>query len=464
MRQDGEGLLVGPFERRPAALGARRRPARLVEPAPAPRPAPHHAGLWRRPSGACPPSPTRRSRRRSTARTATRRTAAAHGARARPPGLWVLAGFSFFGIVYSGGAGSYLAEWILDGQPSDSMWELDVRRFGEYARRHRLRRRAGLRELRARVRVALPGGGAPRRAAAAKTEPALRPSAGARRRVRRPLRLGAAAVVRAPGETSRATSTRSGGATGTRRSARSAGPCARRSACSTRRASPSTRSRARAPRSCSTGSARTACRRRRAHVPHADVHAARRHRVRRDGDPPRRRSVLRRVRGAPPRRTTTPGSTGISPGDGSVLARGRTERVRRPHPRRAALAGAARSVDRRRRLAGGVPVLPLPGARGRGRAGARAACLLRRRARLRAAPPASSISGSSTTSCARRASRSGSSTSATARSSRCGSRRATDSGAPTCPPDWTPLRGGARALRRLRQGRLRRPRGAAAAA
>jgi dimethylglycine dehydrogenase len=49
------------------------------------------------------------------------------------PGLWVLAGFSFFGIVYSGGAGSYLAEWMLDGQPSDSMWELDVRRFGRYA-------------------------------------------------------------------------------------------------------------------------------------------------------------------------------------------------------------------------------------------------------------------------------------------------------------------------------------------
>jgi dimethylglycine dehydrogenase len=49
------------------------------------------------------------------------------------PGLWVLTGFSFFGIVYSGGAGSYLAEWMLDGQPSDSMWELDVRRFGKFA-------------------------------------------------------------------------------------------------------------------------------------------------------------------------------------------------------------------------------------------------------------------------------------------------------------------------------------------
>jgi dimethylglycine dehydrogenase len=49
-------------------------------------------------------------------------------------GFHVLAGFSIFGIVYGGGAGRYAAEWILDGQPSDDMWELDVRRFGEYAR------------------------------------------------------------------------------------------------------------------------------------------------------------------------------------------------------------------------------------------------------------------------------------------------------------------------------------------
>ncbi len=47
--------------------------------------------------------------------------------------LHVLAGFSIFGIVFGGGAGAYLAEWIVDGQPSDSMWELDVRRFGPYA-------------------------------------------------------------------------------------------------------------------------------------------------------------------------------------------------------------------------------------------------------------------------------------------------------------------------------------------
>jgi glycine cleavage system aminomethyltransferase T/glycine/D-amino acid oxidase-like deaminating enzyme len=47
--------------------------------------------------------------------------------------LFVLAGFSIFGIVFGGGAGKYAAEWIVEGQPSLDMWEVDVRRFGPYA-------------------------------------------------------------------------------------------------------------------------------------------------------------------------------------------------------------------------------------------------------------------------------------------------------------------------------------------
>ncbi len=45
------------------------------------------------------------------------------------PNFFVLAGFSIFGIVFSGGAGRYAAEWIAEGQASDKMWELDLRRF-----------------------------------------------------------------------------------------------------------------------------------------------------------------------------------------------------------------------------------------------------------------------------------------------------------------------------------------------
>ncbi len=51
------------------------------------------------------------------------------------PGLrnfFVLSGFSY-GIVQSGGAGRNAAAWIVDGEPIDNMWELDVSRFGPYA-------------------------------------------------------------------------------------------------------------------------------------------------------------------------------------------------------------------------------------------------------------------------------------------------------------------------------------------
>ncbi|GAB7528361.1 FAD-dependent oxidoreductase [Pseudomonas sp. 3A(2025)] len=42
------------------------------------------------------------------------------------------AGFSF-GITQGGGAGRYLAQWIIDGHPEVELWELDSRRFGAYA-------------------------------------------------------------------------------------------------------------------------------------------------------------------------------------------------------------------------------------------------------------------------------------------------------------------------------------------
>jgi len=43
--------------------------------------------------------------------------------------LFVLSGFSY-GIVQSGGAGLNAAAWVVDGEPVDNLWELDVRRFG----------------------------------------------------------------------------------------------------------------------------------------------------------------------------------------------------------------------------------------------------------------------------------------------------------------------------------------------
>ena len=47
--------------------------------------------------------------------------------------LFVLAGFNSTGIATSGGAGRYLAEWLIEGQPTMDLWPVDIRRFGPWA-------------------------------------------------------------------------------------------------------------------------------------------------------------------------------------------------------------------------------------------------------------------------------------------------------------------------------------------
>jgi dimethylglycine dehydrogenase len=133
VRQDGESLLVGPFERDPRPWSVDGIPrgfsGRLLRPdlkriapaldAAAERlPVLGETGIRKAINGPDGYTPDGRC---------------LMGPVPGLPDFWVLAGFSIFGIVFSGGAGSYAAEWILDGQPSDTMWELDVRRFGEYA-------------------------------------------------------------------------------------------------------------------------------------------------------------------------------------------------------------------------------------------------------------------------------------------------------------------------------------------
>lgn len=47
--------------------------------------------------------------------------------------LFVAAGFNSVGIASAGGAGKYLAEWMLEGQPSMDLWSVDIRRFAPWA-------------------------------------------------------------------------------------------------------------------------------------------------------------------------------------------------------------------------------------------------------------------------------------------------------------------------------------------
>ncbi|XP_043839142.1 pyruvate dehydrogenase phosphatase regulatory subunit, mitochondrial isoform X1 [Dromiciops gliroides] len=45
-------------------------------------------------------------------------------------GYFVLAGMNSAGTSFAGGAGKYLAEWIVHGYPSENVWSLDLKRFG----------------------------------------------------------------------------------------------------------------------------------------------------------------------------------------------------------------------------------------------------------------------------------------------------------------------------------------------
>jgi hypothetical protein len=45
---------------------------------------------------------------------------------------FVCAGFNSAGIANSGGAGRLIAEWIIGGEPSTDLWDVDVRRFAPF--------------------------------------------------------------------------------------------------------------------------------------------------------------------------------------------------------------------------------------------------------------------------------------------------------------------------------------------
>ena len=116
--------------------------------------------------------------------------------------FWLNEGHSF-GVTAAGGAGWQLAEWIVEGEPTDRH---DGRRSAPLrplcdARLSQGEERGGLCQ---RLHHALSGRGA-RRGAAAEDDALLRPHEGARRGVRLGLWLGAAELVRA----ARATSCRS---------------------------------------------------------------------------------------------------------------------------------------------------------------------------------------------------------------------------------------------------------------
>jgi len=49
-------------------------------------------------------------------------------------GFYVAAGFCAHGLAGAGGIGRVMAEWMLGGEPSTDVWEMDIRRFGPHFR------------------------------------------------------------------------------------------------------------------------------------------------------------------------------------------------------------------------------------------------------------------------------------------------------------------------------------------
>jgi glycine cleavage system aminomethyltransferase T/glycine/D-amino acid oxidase-like deaminating enzyme len=49
-------------------------------------------------------------------------------------GFFVAAGFCAHGLAGAGGIGRVMAEWILEGEPTSDVWEMDIRRFGGHFR------------------------------------------------------------------------------------------------------------------------------------------------------------------------------------------------------------------------------------------------------------------------------------------------------------------------------------------
>ena len=151
-------------------------------------------------------------------------------------GFWVAAGFCAHGLAGAGGMGKLVAEWIVEGTPSLDVWHMDSRRFGAAYRSREYTRRSHEGDLRDLLRRQVPRPRALRGSSASCVVGVLA-VAGARRRLRREVRVGAGELVRAErGPRRRRRSGRMGGrgSSGRRRSAPSTSHVARRRPSSTR--------------------------------------------------------------------------------------------------------------------------------------------------------------------------------------------------------------------------------------
>ncbi len=193
-------------------------------------------------------------------------------------GFFVAAGFCAHGIAGAGGIGKVMAEWVVDGEPEFDLWHMDIGRFGAAYASPAYTLARTTENYQTYYDIAYPGierqSGRPLR-----MSPAYpwhrRARCGAS--ARRPAGSGSTTTRRTRTRRSRACGRTAGpDVTGRRRPRSSTVPRARRPGCSTRRPSPRSRSPGRTRRASSTGSATTGSRARstRSRTPRRSTRAA----------------------------------------------------------------------------------------------------------------------------------------------------------------------------------------------
>ncbi|HEY0757386.1 MAG TPA: FAD-dependent oxidoreductase [Ktedonobacteraceae bacterium] len=131
-RQEGQGLILGGYERDPAAFAVDAIPANAnptVQPYDEARFASLlAAGIERVPSL----GDVELLKRVNGLESFTPDGEFILGEAPEVHGFWTACGFCAHGVSGAGGVGKVLAEWIVQGEPELDLWHMDIRRFGAY--------------------------------------------------------------------------------------------------------------------------------------------------------------------------------------------------------------------------------------------------------------------------------------------------------------------------------------------
>ncbi|MBI3552222.1 MAG: FAD-dependent oxidoreductase [Elusimicrobia bacterium] len=131
-RQDGEGLVLGGYERDPAPFYHERVPEganpTVLDYTPA-----RFESLW---EGCLKRVPLLKGaslvKKVNGLESFTPDGEFILGPAPELKGFWAACGFCAHGVSGSGGVGKMLAEWIVEGEPTLDLWHMDIRRFGGY--------------------------------------------------------------------------------------------------------------------------------------------------------------------------------------------------------------------------------------------------------------------------------------------------------------------------------------------